>query len=110
MLDSNCCAFFIFSVTAPKFVEPLKDMELVEGSSAELIVKVTGTKHIHVSWFRDNVEIIHDDRHSFSVDEDTHIMRISPVTPDDESMYYKVVAENVAGQVVCDAEVIVEGG
>jgi hypothetical protein len=85
-------------------------MELVEGSSAEMVVTVTGTKHIHVTWFRDNIQLVHDDRHSFTVDGDTHTMRISPVTLDDEAMYYKVVAENVAGQAVCDAEVIVEGG
>lgn len=62
-----------------------------------------------MSWFRDNVQLVHDERHTFSLDGDVHVMRISPVTLEDEAMYYKVVAENAVGQAVCDAEVIVDG-
>lgn len=94
---------------APKFVEPLKDTELIEGSTAEIAVTVTGTRHIHVTWFRENVQIVTDKRHTFSMDGDTHIMRISPVTFEDESMYYKVLAENAYGEDFCEAEIIVEG-
>jgi len=101
--------FTIYSEDAPKFVESLKDTELIEGTTAELAVKVQGTQPVLVSWYRDNVQLVRDERHTFSVDGDVHTMRISPVTLEDEAMYYKVVAENPVGQATCDAEVIVEG-
>lgn len=93
---------------APRFVEPLKPQIVEEKSKAVLQVKVTGKPTPHITWFKDNKEVVHtlSERISYNPKTGTATLELLKPTPDDEKVY-TVRAENKFGQAECRANLII---
>lgn len=102
-----------FSVTAkkpkgdaPKFVEQLLTVEVVEGNPAQLSCKVKGSPEPKIEWFKNDQPLRPDKRISTHFDGETCTLKITKANLDDDAEY-KCTAKNDLGQVSCLAEVLV---
>lgn len=95
------------SGTAPEFIQPLKPQVAKPTTVTELKSVVTGKPVPVVTWYRDNVEIIPDDKHTISYDEETGqtVLTITETSTLDECVY-TVEAKNSFGTAKCRANVV----
>lgn len=95
------------SGTAPEFIQPLKPQVAKPTQVTELKSVVTGKPVPVVTWYRDNVEIIPDEKHTITYDKETGqtLLTISETSPIDECVY-TVEAKNTFGTAKCRANVV----
>lgn len=93
---------------APKFIERLQSKAAREGQSIRFTVRVEGKPEPDVTWFREGAKIVSSPDFEIRKDGDVHSLVIPEVFCEDSGKF-TAVAENSAGQVVCTAELLVEG-
>ncbi|RWS25061.1 muscle M-line assembly protein unc-89-like protein [Leptotrombidium deliense] len=84
---------------APSIKKQISDIEVNEGSSAMLEVKITGYPRPIISWFKETEEIEIDERHKFlTEDEESYTLVVKNVKSSDSGKY-TVKAKNDLGEV-----------
>ena len=94
---------------SPKFIQPLKSQEVMEGSPAKLEVKISGEPEPDVEWFKDEQPI--EDGGNFRIefdDSDGCTLIINSARLEDEGQY-RCVATNEFGKAISEAELLVTG-
>lgn len=95
---------------APRFIKPLKSVDVVEGSRLDVEVRYTGLPKPDIEWFRNDKLIKEDKRTKIRhVTEDTCTLVISDLVLEDEAPY-KCVITNSFGKAVSEAEIVVLTG
>lgn len=118
----NCSHSLVVSSSSaaaekPQFVEPLRDIDVLEGSLVQFTVHATGYPAPRVTWYRNGVPIQAGYSPYFEVmpavpggqdggRSQRHSLRIREVFSEDAGMF-KVKAENSAGSASCDAQLVV---
>ena len=90
----------------PVFAEPLAEVEVTEGSAAQLQCRVTSQAEAAIEWFKDDEAIVPNERVKTRFDGELCTLRLMPSELDDEGEY-KCVARNEFGSASCSAEVLV---
>ena len=91
---------------APEIVEPLKFVQVLEGSPAELKCQISGQPKPTVEWLRGNEKVKESERIQFVSNNETFSLNFKETELDDEGDY-KCVAQNEFGSVSCWAEFLV---
>lgn len=94
---------------SPKFIQPLKSQEVVEGSPAKLEVRITGEPEPEIEWFKDEKPI--EEGGNFRIDFDDSdgcALIINSARLEDEGQY-RCVASNDFGKAISEAELLVTG-
>ncbi|TKR95914.1 hypothetical protein L596_010016 [Steinernema carpocapsae] len=96
---------------APRFVIPLEDMTVTQGSSLELECKVAGQPMPQVKWAKDGAPVWDDPRYEWTTDAaaGTYRLYIREATVYDEGTY-RCVATNDSGQATTKAYVKIDDG
>ena len=94
---------------APKFSQPLESVEVMEGASATLECKVTGTPEPSITWFKDGTSVADVTRYKTRFDGERATLKVTTAELDDEGEY-KCVAENAFGLASCTSELLVNEG
>ncbi|XP_067145351.1 LOW QUALITY PROTEIN: obscurin-like [Centruroides vittatus] len=84
---------------APKIKASISDVEVSEGASAMLELKVTGYPKPNVTWFKDGKEIKASDRVRFLFEDDESYTLIIKNVKKEDAGKYKVTAKNDMGEV-----------
>lgn len=92
---------------APEFVQPIKPQVAKPSQVTELKSVVSGKPAPVVTWYRDNVEIVPDEKHTIIYNEETGqtVLTITDTSPLDECVY-TVEATNPFGNATCRANVV----
>ncbi|XP_071942485.1 uncharacterized protein [Antedon mediterranea] len=94
--------------SAPTFIQPLSPVEVQDGESVRLEVKVVGNPEPEIKWFRDGNELQEDQHYQYVLDEDdTWSLILAEATPADAGEF-TCQAENCHGSVSCKAYLNVE--
>ena len=94
---------------APEITQPLVELEVLEGTVTTMECHVAGAPTAHVTWYRDNVPLVEDERVSSSFDGTICTLTIYDTKLDDEGDY-KCVVKSDQGEVSTRAELSVEEG
>ena len=97
-------------IEAPRFVEPLSSLEVLEGEAVCFTVVVSGRPSPRVSWRHNDNDVVEGGSPYFEVirspDGQRHSLRIGEVFADDAGTVY-VTAQNEAGAVSTSATLTV---
>lgn len=94
---------------APKFIQPLKSQEVMEGSPAKLDVRISGEPEPEVEWFKDEQPVEEGSNFRIEFDDtDGCSLIINSSRVEDEGQY-KCVASNDLGKAISEAELLVTG-
>lgn len=94
---------------APKFIQPLKSQEVMEGSPAKLDVRISGEPEPEVEWFKDEQPVEEGGNFRIEFDDtDGCSLIINSSWVEDEGQY-KCVASNDLGKAISEAELLVTG-
>ena len=94
---------------SPKFIQPLKSQEVLEGSPAKLEVRISGEPEPEIEWFKDEQPI--EDGGKFRIefdDSDGCVLIINSARLEDKGQY-RCVASNEFGKAISEAELLVTG-
>lgn len=91
---------------APKFTQPLKNIECSEKESVVLECKVTGKPTPKIEWYKDDNKVKESKRVKVLVVKDTVTLEFKETELDDEGVY-KCVATNEVGTATSEAEILV---
>lgn len=91
--------------TKPEFKTKLKPLEVIEGETIRLDVRVKGFPAPKLEWYQGTTKIVDEGRYQFDYNEDrgSHSLIITNVTMEDAGTY-KCVALNRAGKATCRGE------
>lgn len=95
-------------LSKPQTIEPLRDLDVIEGQPIKLIAKVKSSPPAIIKWYHNGVEIIPDNRfiQQTSDKDGTQTLTISKAIIDN-SGEYRVTAENTLGKAESSALVSV---
>ncbi|XP_056393002.1 striated muscle preferentially expressed protein kinase isoform X2 [Hyla sarda] len=92
---------------APLFTRKMSDLETIEGRTARLDCKISGTPPPVVTWMRDGHPVEESDTVHILKERGYHTLLITQVSSEDEGQY-TVTARNQHGEAECSAELYVE--
>lgn len=100
MGEASATAELSMTCEPPELGESLPaTTKIAEGETLKLVAKVSGSPLPEVKWYKDNEEVIPDERTTIQLLPDgTAILKIANALPQD-SGNYKMVAENSSGKV-----------
>ena len=90
----------------PEFTQPLRTVEVVEGSPAKLVCKVKGTPEPNIEWFKETLPLKPTKRIIIDFDGETCTLKFTETETDDDAEY-KCTAKNELGEVSSTAELLV---
>lgn len=93
----------------PKFVQPLSDLKIEEGSPIRLLVKVKAQPKPELSWSKDGRELIHGHHYRmlFDDDKDSYSLVLLDTFREDGGAY-SVTASNSVGSATSHCRVLVQ--
>ncbi|XP_069838652.1 striated muscle preferentially expressed protein kinase isoform X2 [Dendropsophus ebraccatus] len=92
---------------APLFTRKMADREVIEGRTARLDCKISGTPPPVVTWMHDGRPVEENESVHILKERGYHTLLISQVSSEDEGQY-TVTARNQHGEAECSAELYVE--
>lgn len=95
------------AITAPRFIEELKDVVALENEKLEFVVHFVGQPSPTICWFKDGFEIFSSRRIRIQTDNDRSILTIYQCALSDEGEI-KCTATNRAGHVSTKAKLTLE--
>ncbi|ESO99783.1 hypothetical protein LOTGIDRAFT_141582, partial [Lottia gigantea] len=97
----------VLQLTAPKFSQLLKDMQVKSGQRVCLQCRVTGHPLPEVRWFREERQLESSPDFQITAFADVHSLTI-PEAFEEDTGVYSVRAVNVAGEAKCQAKLSVK--
>ncbi len=90
----------------PRIIQPLRDVELIEGGSALFECVIEGHP-LNIQWFKGNKELKNQFRHKIAFDENTGLSKlyIATIFEDDADLYTCKVS-NPAGEAVTSSKLV----
>ena len=104
------CFYFPFPTEPPAFEKELADVTIKEGEEISLDVVVRGELDCELEWFKNAVDVLEGERHSFVDHGDGKHSLVIRNVEDDDTGEYCCVAQNKAGRVTCAGYMTVQGG
>ncbi|KAM3916775.1 striated muscle preferentially expressed protein kinase isoform 2-T2 [Leptodactylus fuscus] len=92
---------------APLFTRKMSDREVIEGRTARLDCKISGTPPPEITWMHDGHPVVESENMHILKERGYHTLLITQVSPEDEGQY-TVIANNQHGEAECSAELYVE--
>ena len=91
----------------PKVLKQLKDLEIEENKTLELVCEVSGSPSPSVSWFKGDNMLKSDDRIQIIAENNKHRLRIENVKEESDNGVYIIQFTNEFGVVDSKAQVTV---
>ena len=99
-------------IQAPQVVKPLKDATLIEKQPLRLEAEILGFPDPDVQWMKDGKALSPKksgtDRISLKKEGNVHTLLIGKASLEDQGIY-SLTAKNPAGEVSCQANIVVQG-
>ena len=80
----------------PRIVEPLKEKTAVKGDEKVTLECVASEENVESTWFRDDFEILPDDKYKLRAEGAKHELTIHDVTLEDEGEYTVEIGEDAS--------------
>ncbi|XP_068630255.1 uncharacterized protein [Battus philenor] len=93
----------------PQFTMRLRDRRVQATYPVRLTCQLIGRPSPLVTWYKNDQEVINDDRHTKSQDELFHTLEIAPSKLEDGGVY-EVTARNSCGAISCRCNLVVDKG
>lgn len=101
-------SFMIDQIIKPSFTRKLKNMDSIKGSYVHFECLISGSLPISVCWYKNDKEIVADEKHKCSLFENTAFFEITNLSSSDSGSY-TCIAQNKAGSDQCSGALLVKG-
>ncbi|KAM9287011.1 striated muscle preferentially expressed protein kinase [Morus bassanus] len=102
-----CCTLHLHLAEAPRFESIMEDIDAQEGETPRFAVVVEGKPLPDIMWYKDG-ELLEESSHLSFVYEDNECSLVVLGAAEPDSGVYTCTAKNLAGEVSCKAELVVQ--